>query len=281
MRQIKKKQFEVIVGQNRIEEIDIIEKGRNYGWNTMEGSLCYSPSEGCDRTGLELPLWEYGRDLGISVTGGFVYRGSKLPELIGAYIYGDYGSGRIWALEYNGVDDPVNTELLVTGFNIASFGVDEENELYICAFDDKIYKLVSSDTTPPSISTPVHMPSEPTPDQGVMVTVNVIDDSGVRELILSYSNNSDWTNITMSLVTGNVYVDHIPAMPDQTQVKYRIIAYDNLNNVAVDDNLGLFYNYMVIPEFPSVAIFVAVFVIVTLIAVTRKLEGNFSLSKGN
>lgn len=239
------------VGQDRIEEIDIIEKGKNYGWNIMEGSLCYSPSEGCNRTGLELPLWEYGHDLGISVTGGFVYRGSKLPALIGAYIYGDYGSGRIWALEYNGVGDPVNTELFDTNLNIASFGVDEENEIYICAFDDKIYKLTPSDTTPPSISTPVHVPSEPTPDQEVRVTVDVTDDSGVGEVVLSYRNNGEWTNITMSLVTEDAYAADIPAMPDQTQVKYRIIAYDNLNNVAVDDNLGLFYTYMVIPEFPS------------------------------
>lgn len=131
------------VGQNRIEEIDIIEKGKNYGWNIMEGSLCYSPSEGCNQTGLELPIWEYGHGLGNSVTGGFVYRGSKLTDLIGAYIYGDYGSGRIWALRFDGINDPVNTELLETNLNIPSFGVDEENEILICAFDGRIYKLTS------------------------------------------------------------------------------------------------------------------------------------------
>ncbi len=132
------------VGQNRREEIDIIEKSKNYGWNIMEGSLCYSPPENCDQTGLYLPIWDYSHDQGYSITGGFVYRGSELTELIGSYIYGDYGSGRIWALSYDGVNDPVNTELLNTNLNIASFGVDGENEIYICAFDGKIYKLTKS-----------------------------------------------------------------------------------------------------------------------------------------
>lgn len=129
------------VGQNRLEEIDIIEAGKNYGWNIMEGDLCYSPPENCNRTGLEPPVWVYERDQGISVTGGFVYRGSELASLVGQYIYGDFGSGRIWALSYDGVNDPDNKELMDTDLNIASFGVDEKNELYIAAFDGKIYIL--------------------------------------------------------------------------------------------------------------------------------------------
>jgi glucose/arabinose dehydrogenase len=77
------------VGQSQREEVDIIEKGGNYGWNIMEGSLCYNPSSGCEQTGLELPILDYDRNLGYSVTGGFVYRGTELPGLTGAYIYGD------------------------------------------------------------------------------------------------------------------------------------------------------------------------------------------------
>jgi glucose/arabinose dehydrogenase len=127
------------VGQDRIEEIDIVEKGRNYGWNIMEGSLCFNPLADCNQTGLELPVWQYGHDLGIAVTGGFVYRGSKLTELIGAYIYGDYGSGRIWALRHS--ENSTNEEIIDTDLLIPSFGVDEANELYICAFDGRIYKL--------------------------------------------------------------------------------------------------------------------------------------------
>lgn len=109
----------------------------------MEGSLCYSPSQGCNQTGLELPVWEYGHDLGYSITGGFVYHGSALPELVGTYIYGDYGSGRIWALQYGGGNQTTNKELVDTNLNIASFGIDQQNQLYICDYNGKIYKLTT------------------------------------------------------------------------------------------------------------------------------------------
>ncbi|MDZ7361664.1 MAG: PQQ-dependent sugar dehydrogenase [candidate division KSB1 bacterium] len=129
------------VGQNRFEEIDLIEKGKNYGWRIMEGNACFNPSSGCNTAGLVRPVWEYGRSLGISVTGGHVYRGSGVPQLVGAYIYGDFGSGRIWALRYDGVNPPVNTELMDTNLGISSFGVDKNFELYICAFDSRIYRF--------------------------------------------------------------------------------------------------------------------------------------------
>lgn len=129
------------VGQNDYEEIDIIEAGKNYGWNIMEGTHCFDPPNDCDQSGLELPVWEYGRSEGISVTGGFVYRGPILEELEGSYIYGDYGSGKIWALDYNESGDPENTELLEVDFQIPSFGTDANNELYILGFDGSIYQL--------------------------------------------------------------------------------------------------------------------------------------------
>ncbi|MEX0686106.1 MAG: PQQ-dependent sugar dehydrogenase [Balneolales bacterium] len=130
------------VGQNTYEEINIVESGKNYGWNIMEASHCFEPSTGCDQSGLELPIWEYDRSEGdISVTGGFVYRGPTLSSLKGRYIYADYVSGRIWALDYSDLDNPSNTELLQADFAIPSFGVDLENELYILGFDGKIYRL--------------------------------------------------------------------------------------------------------------------------------------------
>ncbi len=130
------------VGQSSWEEIDIIEKGKNYGWNIMEGNHCYSPSTGCDTTGLELPIWEYGHNVGHSITGGYVYRGTKFTELNGSYIYGDFEYGQIWALQYNGTSDPVNTLLCDTNLEITSFGVDENNEQYLCEISGKIYTLV-------------------------------------------------------------------------------------------------------------------------------------------
>ena len=129
------------VGQDRVEEIDLINKGKNYGWNIMEGSLCYNPSSGCNTSGLELPVYEYRHPLGDAVTGGYVYSGQKLPVLHGAYIYGDYGTGLIWGLWYEEGNKLQNFTLANTKLNISSFGIDENNELYLTAFDGKIYNL--------------------------------------------------------------------------------------------------------------------------------------------
>ncbi|MCF6157243.1 MAG: glucose sorbosone dehydrogenase [wastewater metagenome] len=132
------------VGQWRFEEINIIQKGKNYGWNIMEGLHCFNPPMGCDTSGLELPLWEYERKLGATIIGGYVYRGSEVPELTGAYIYTDFYSGHIWSLKYDGSHPPVNTRLLTTKLSISSFGIDEQQELYMVAFDGGIYRFTSS-----------------------------------------------------------------------------------------------------------------------------------------
>lgn len=130
------------VGQNRTEEIDIIEKGGNYGWNLMEGNDCYVA--GCDKSGLLLPIYVYGRDLGSSITGGYVCRDKNLPGLNGKYVYGDYVSGNIWALSYT--DKKAGENILigkVSGASLSSFGEDSNSNLYILNYNDgKIYKLV-------------------------------------------------------------------------------------------------------------------------------------------
>lgn len=131
------------VGQDSWEEIDIIEAGKNYGWRIMEGNHCYNPPSDCDISGLTLPIWEYDHNGqgGCAITGGHVYRGTKFPELYGKYIYGDYCSGRIWALSYDGVNPATNKLLLTKNINISSFGIDKDNEIYICDLNGKIYKL--------------------------------------------------------------------------------------------------------------------------------------------
>ncbi len=129
------------VGQDRIEEINIIEKGKNYGWNIMEGSLCFNPPTGCDTRGLELPIYEYEHPLGRSITGGYVYYGNRIPELYGIYVYADFITGYIWGLAYDSEIETQNFTLASTDLNISSFGVDEELELYLTAFDGNIYEL--------------------------------------------------------------------------------------------------------------------------------------------
>ncbi|HEX2879466.1 MAG TPA: PQQ-dependent sugar dehydrogenase, partial [Polyangiaceae bacterium] len=86
------------VGQNRYEEIDWIRPGDNLGWNVREAGHCFAPEQGCRSEGLVDPIFEYRRELGVSVTGGFVYRGRALPDLQGKYIFADFESGRLWAL---------------------------------------------------------------------------------------------------------------------------------------------------------------------------------------
>lgn len=130
------------VGQNRFEEISLIENGGNYGWNTMEGMACFSPSSNCSQEGLELPIWTYDHSQGdVSVTGGYVYRGTALPELAGQYIFGDFASGRIWAMDFSVATEPKVSELMQASFPVASFGLDQQGELLICGFDGSIYRI--------------------------------------------------------------------------------------------------------------------------------------------
>ncbi len=126
------------VGQNRYEEVDLILPGGNYGWNTMEGFHCFR-ADSCNQEGLALPIVEYSNpDQGCSVTGGYVYRGSRLPSIQGAYIYGDYCSGTIWALDYDVLEHRVLAE---TDLRIAAFAEGPDGELYILSFDGKVYRL--------------------------------------------------------------------------------------------------------------------------------------------
>lgn len=130
------------VGQSAREEVDLIEKGGNYGWRIMEGTLCHNPRSGCDTSGLIMPIWDYGRTEGGSITGGFVYRGRKLPQLTGLYVYGDFVSGRIWALAYNGPGSVVNIPLDTAGvYTLSSFGIDEDGELYCCSLGGEIFRF--------------------------------------------------------------------------------------------------------------------------------------------
>lgn len=131
------------VGQDQYEEIDIVEIGKNYGWNTMEGWSCYNPSTNCDSTGLTGPVWVYPRAEGRSITGGYVYRGSDAPELTGRYVYADFVSGRVWALRYEPEGETANTLLIDTDAAISTFGVDEAEELYFGTFGGSIYKFTS------------------------------------------------------------------------------------------------------------------------------------------
>ena len=133
------------VGQNSWEEINLVEKGLNYGWNVMEGAHCFSPRENCDRSNLQLPLVEYRTAEGCSVTGGYVYRGNNLPSLASAYVFGDFCSGKIWGLRYDGESVTEAILLVNSGLMITSFAVDREGNLYLLSRNTGIYQLVEAE----------------------------------------------------------------------------------------------------------------------------------------
>ncbi len=129
------------VGQNSLEEVDLVVRGGNYGWNTLEGTQCFSPRASCERHGAIAPVWEYSTNDGCSIIGGYVYRGTRIQSLTGAYIYGDYCSGEIWALRYDGQEITEHVLLTETGLRITSFGQDRQGNLYVLSQDAGIYRL--------------------------------------------------------------------------------------------------------------------------------------------
>jgi glucose/arabinose dehydrogenase len=131
------------VGQNRWEEVNFqpadSRGGENYGWNFYEGSHPYSgvpaPSN------VVMPVAEYGHNLGVSVTGGYVYRGERIPALQGYYIYGDFGWGTMWALRRDAAGVWQNIFLDDTNHTISSFGEDENRELYLVNYTGAILRF--------------------------------------------------------------------------------------------------------------------------------------------
>jgi len=121
------------VGQSDREEVNVERAPRrggvNYGWNEMEGSVCYEAAE-CDVAGFELPVAEYDHSQGCSITGGYVYRGARVPALTGGYLYGDFCSGNIWILD-SSAPRKEQRLALETEHQIASFGENEKGELFV------------------------------------------------------------------------------------------------------------------------------------------------------
>jgi glucose/arabinose dehydrogenase len=139
------------VGQNAREEIDAststsqFGRGLNYGWNTMEGTACYSPAAGCNRSGLTLPVLDYDHGQGCSVTGGYVYRGDAVPTLRGTYFYADYCNGwvRSFRLQGGAVTAQIDWTALRPGGQITSFGEDAKGEIYVMISGGKVFQIVS------------------------------------------------------------------------------------------------------------------------------------------
>ncbi len=133
------------VGQGAWEEVDIIERGGNYGWSCREGANNFPAGSTCSGGGLIDPVSEYPHGSGnISITGGYVYRGNTIPGLTGRYVFADYGSGRIWALQNDGLGGYTNELLIDTPYNISAFALGEDDALYFADFsNNRIRRLIA------------------------------------------------------------------------------------------------------------------------------------------
>jgi glucose/arabinose dehydrogenase len=136
------------VGQNTWEEVNVqpgsSQGGENYGWDIMEGTICYS-AQTCDQSGLVLPVFDYDHSKGCSITGGYVYRGQQFPELTGNYFVADFCSGIIWRLFPDGNSRWLEAEFPSTGHIISSFGEDASGELYVVDHTGGIYQIQPAD----------------------------------------------------------------------------------------------------------------------------------------
>jgi glucose/arabinose dehydrogenase len=129
------------VGQDRVEEVSIVRRGENHGWNVYEGFEPFSNryrKEGCAYVP---PVFAYKRKYGNSVTGGYVYRGDKRSSFYGVYICGDYTSHRIWGLKQKERTLQIVRQIGASPQGIASFGTDERGNIYLVGYEGMVYWL--------------------------------------------------------------------------------------------------------------------------------------------
>jgi uncharacterized repeat protein (TIGR03806 family) len=147
------------VGQDAREEVDIVTRGGNYGWSVVEGTRCNGAASACADPTLNAPVAEYERSQGISITGGFVYRGSNIAGLNGTYLFGDFGSGTIWGLSRSGDSGKyaMRTLLGASGKNISSFAEDTRGELYVLGWTDGSISRIDPVSSGPTTSLPARL----------------------------------------------------------------------------------------------------------------------------
>lgn len=132
------------VGQARTEEVNIIQKGGNYGWNRFEAKEDFELNTKMASEPHVAPVAAYGHQWGGSITGGNVYRGDRFPELEGAYFFGDYMTGNLWKTTKDSEGRYDTALVRRTGRSIASFGEDDEGEVYLLSFDGGIYRIIAT-----------------------------------------------------------------------------------------------------------------------------------------
>jgi len=195
------------VGQDRFEEVNLIRKGGNYGWNIREGFHPFEPPTQVKPTDLIDPLVEYHRELGESVTGGIVYRGNRLQDYVGSYFYADYVHGNIWILRQEQEKVTEDRQVARTDLEIAAFGEDEHGEMYLCSFDGYIWRLQERDVDLEQIAADFPRKLSET---GLFASVR--DNEPAEGLIPYDLNLSFWSDFAVK--------DRYIALPKQGEVKF-------------------------------------------------------------
>lgn len=129
------------VGQDLWEPIVLVAKGGNYGWSVKEGSHDFRPNRKAGPTPILKPVWEHEHSEARSVTGGFVYHGKRFPELAGQYVYGDYETGKVWALAWDGAKVTSHKQLVDTPYKLVAFGQGPDGELLLLDYQGTLHRL--------------------------------------------------------------------------------------------------------------------------------------------
>ena len=223
------------VGQSTREEIDFrpsISKGNeNYGWRIFEGSLCFNRSAGCARPARYVrPVAQYTHDMGCSVTGGYVYRGTEFPDLNGTYFFADFCSGIVWGLR-RGAGGFQNKQLAATGFTISTFGEGEDGSIYLADYvAGNIIKII------PSVILLSPNGGEVIP-AGSHQIIQWSADPGIETFNVYFSKNNglSWILIARG-VTGRSVLWDVPAQPKaRTKCRVRVIGFNAIGVEAGRD----------------------------------------------
>lgn len=203
------------VGQGEWEEVHISPAntgGQNYGWKIMEGNHCFSPATGCNQTGLVKPQVEYSHSEGCSIAGGYVYRGSRIPEIVGHYFYSDFCSGWVRSFKYanNAVTDKRQWTLPNVG-NILSFGQDSAKNMYVLSQNGRVYRLAKQDNLRGDLT------RDETVDVGdatvlLQIAINAVTPTAIQRT-LSDVNRDTKTDVNDAVMILQYAVGLIPSLP--------------------------------------------------------------------
>ncbi len=238
------------VGQVQWEEIDDVRNGLNYGWRCYEGNAPYNTS-GCGPVSeYTFPIKVYPHSGGdCSVTGGYIYRGYRRPEFEGAYIYGDYCTGKIWLLRYEGGQVTEDSLLINAPFSVSSFGVDGDGEIYICNYNGNIQRFVGARLNDPPAAFNLTLPA----NDSTVVTASGLEPSVEFSWEPSIDPDADTVVYVLQIDTTATFdssvrrdssvgtsTSHIVVLPSEPETYYwRVLAMDWRDTVASNETRTL------------------------------------------